>query len=226
MSHAIIFDLDGTLTDSEPAHEMALRKAVEQWGMTFTTDFFRNHCIGQGDAQCAHKIARLYNTTFTDAQVQQIISRKNDAFLLRECLQRIALQPGAMDCLKHASTLCSIGLCSGSNRQAVMATIERVSLADRFQSIVTASDVKHNKPAPESYLLAAQHLEIDPGHVLAVEDTPTGAMAAKAAGCVVVAVGHSLTKDAFDAIDHFVPSIADLTPDLQNMLMAISQRSA
>ncbi len=224
MPNAIIFDLDGTLTDSEPAHEYALRQAVKPWGMTFSADFFRTHCIGQGDAQCAHKIARLHNTAFTDSQVQEIINRKNEAFQTLDCLERIVLQPGAIECLKCASTLCPIALCSGSQRQAVLATLKRVGLAEMFRAIVTASDVQHNKPAPESYLLAARHLGIDPACALAIEDTPTGAKAAKAAGCCVIVVGHSLTRDAFDAIDHFVPSITDLTAD--RLCTLLNQRPA
>jgi len=218
MDYAIIFDLDGTLTDSEPAHEQALRAAVQEHNMSFSNAYFVRECIGQGDEECVTKIARDHGRSLDAEVCKAIIEHKLAYFTKPNCLKRITIFPGAAECVRCAAAMCPVALCSGSVREAVVATVDHVGIAAHFQTIVTSDDVRANKPDPAGYLLAAQRLGVEPTRVIAIEDSPTGVQAARAAGCCVLGVGHWACPEALGQVDLFVPTIRMVTTELLERL--------
>jgi beta-phosphoglucomutase-like phosphatase (HAD superfamily) len=80
----------------------------------------------------------------------------------------------------------------------VVATLDRFGLRPRFEAVVTGDDVPHPKPAPDIFLEAARRLRAEPGGCVVLEDSPSGARAARAAGMPVIAVPE-LHRGVFDA---------------------------
>jgi HAD superfamily hydrolase (TIGR01509 family) len=92
-------------------------------------------------------------------------------------------------------------LATQSHREQALRVLDILGLADEFDVVVTRDDVEHGKPDPEMHLLAARELGVGPGECLAVEDSPAGVRAALAAGTEVVAVTTDLTRQKFRDAD-------------------------
>ena len=102
-----------------------------------------------------------------------------------------------------------VGLCSNSPRGFVDRAIAAADVAHFFDTIVTAEDVEHGKPAPDPYLEAARRLGADPANCVALEDSPPGAASAAAAGMTVYVVPSFEEADFAGAADSVFTSLAD-----------------
>jgi HAD superfamily hydrolase (TIGR01509 family) len=92
-------------------------------------------------------------------------------------------------------------LATQSHREQAVRVLDILGLVDEFDVVVTRDDVEHGKPDPEMHLLAARELGVAPGECLAIEDSPAGVRAALAAGTEVVAVTTDLTRQKFRDTD-------------------------
>jgi len=106
-------------------------------------------------------------------------------------------------------------LATQSHREEAMRVLEILGITDEFDVIATREDVEHGKPAPEMHLLVARELGVEPGECLAIEDSPAGIEAALAAGAQAIAVTTDLTRQTFrdsDVLDrsHVVDDPQDL----------------
>ena len=214
MAQAVIFDLDGTLADSELAHERALRAAAEIRGMTFTPEYFRARCVGLGEAGCFRMLAEEHGIAMDDALLAELIAAKLERFTEAVGGGGVAPHPGAVELVERvAGAGLPIAVCSGSSRGSVGPMLAAIGLADRFEIVVTSNDVTHHKPHPEGYLLTAARLGMAPAACVAIEDSPTGIAAAVASGMPVIAVEHSFPRDRLPGATAFARSIGDLTTD-------------
>ena len=101
----------------------------------------------------------------------------------------VALKPGAAPFLSYLhKNGCKIAIASSNSRKLIQAVLESQGIASYFEAIVTSCDVKAGKPAPDVYLEAAKHLNLNPCDCVVFEDIPAGIMAGKAAGMTVFAV--------------------------------------
>jgi HAD superfamily hydrolase (TIGR01509 family) len=101
-----------------------------------------------------------------------------------------------------------VGVASNSPRTFVERTLEVAGLRDRFACVLSADDVAHPKPAPDVYVALARGLGADPAACVALEDSPTGVAAARAAGAFVIGIP-SLDGMVLDEADLVVESLAD-----------------
>lgn len=175
---AVLWDMDGTLLDSEPAHEAAFHAAVNGLGLTVPTAFHDRLLGASGDrvhqALCAETAASLALVDWLalkDGHFRKHVSdiRRLPAAGLTE---RLAAQ-GVPQALVSNSAAGEIALC-----------LAAVDL--RFDVTVSRGDVSQGKPDPEGYLHAARHPGIAPRDCMVVEDSRTGAAAGLAAGMTVV----------------------------------------
>jgi HAD superfamily hydrolase (TIGR01509 family) len=122
-------------------------------------------------------------------------------------------RPGVEDWLRDAEAAgLRIGIASSSEADWVLPLLERIGLHSRFEHVVNAGGPLRPKPAPDVYVEACRRLAVDPGHALALEDSPHGIAAAKAAGLRCVAVPHELTETLdLSAADLRLTSLAACT---------------
>jgi HAD superfamily hydrolase (TIGR01509 family) len=135
--------------------------------------------------------------------------------------------PGVRACLEHARAE-SIGtaIASSSAFDWVSGHIERLGLTHFFDQIVTIEQVGAAKPAPDLYLRATELLDVDPGDAIALEDSPNGVRAAKAAGLYCVAVPGPMTRTlSFQAADTVLASL-DARPASEWIAQAAAARNA
>jgi HAD superfamily hydrolase (TIGR01509 family) len=101
-----------------------------------------------------------------------------------------------------------VGLATGSIRREVERILQSLRIRDRFAAIVTREDCEKGKPDPEPFLRAARGLGLHPRQCVAIEDTPGGVQAAKAAGMACVAVTHSCPRESLAEADLVVDDLS------------------
>lgn len=213
MRKAIIFDLDGTLADSEPAHERAIRSVVESHGMSVTPQQFLELCVGFGEIPALRNIARANGRDCSEEQLQAMSATKQDLFEAGLATHGVPACPGGVELLRAAASQVPVAVCSGSPRRTVEALLVALGVRDLLKVVVSLNDVSRGKPDPEPYQLTSQRMGIEPADCVAIEDTSAGVRSAVGAGLWVVAVGHSLPASQLGEAHAFVRHIADLTVD-------------
>lgn len=181
---AIIFDCDGTLADTMPAHYEAWVATMSRYGVPFDEDLFYG-LGGWPTLQVAEHLLGL-STPTTPVTADMIVVEKEALFELALAAIR-PIDPVIEVARRHKGRL-PLGVASGGLRRIVDATLAQLGIADWFQAIVTCEDVTRHKPQPDIYLEAAKRLNVAPEMCLAFEDTDPGVQAAYAAGMQVIDV--------------------------------------
>ncbi len=187
---AIVFDLDGTLIDTETPWYRAARELYSQHGATLR---YEDWARGIGTAtEVFDPLAHL------EALGGRPLDRPALAHAYRSRVEGMLagepLRPGIPELLAEATRRgVRLGLASSSNRAWVTARLQPFGLLPRFETVCTRDDVARVKPDPALYLLAAERLEVTPSETLAIEDSPHGATAARRAGMACVAVPNPTT---------------------------------
>jgi HAD superfamily hydrolase (TIGR01509 family) len=185
---AVLWDLDGTLVDTEPywiAEEYAL---VAEYGGEWSDDHAHN-LVGNDLVVSANYIRDHGGVTLsTDQIIERLLDRVIDRVRMH-----IPWRPGAREllaALRLQQVPCA--LVTMSYRNLAKAIIETLPPGS-FQTVVAGDDVTHGKPHPEPYLTAAARLGIPPRRCVAIEDSLTGVASAEAADVSVLAVQHLVT---------------------------------
>ena len=189
---AIIFDFDGLILDTEWPEVQAWEEIYRSFGCELPRDQFLLQ-VGRGaDQGLSHPCDSL------EAQLGHSVDRvsleKLSLARRLEIIESEAARPGIIAMLDEADSLgVEVAIASSSRYEWVDRHLRRLGLRDRFSSVSTANDVSRTKPDPELYLLALRRLSASPSEVFALEDSPPGATAARAAGLFVIAYPNPLT---------------------------------
>lgn len=180
-----IFDCDGTLADSMPAHYRAWLFALEKCGARFTFDEEMFYGLG---GMPTPKIVSLLNERYGCAlDPATVAAAKEEGYLL--AIDEIPPITAMVDLARRAAANSKgIAVASGGLRRVVLRTLESIGLGGFFPVIVTAEDVERHKPHPDIFLTAARRIGAAPDRCLVLEDSPLGEAAATAAGmdCLLI----------------------------------------
>lgn len=187
---AVIFDLDGVITDTAEYHYLAWKQLGEDLGIPFDREF--NETLkGVSRTESLERILELggKQNDFTPEEKHALAQKKNEHYV--ELIQHISaddLLPGIvafLDSIRAAGL--KIGMASASKN--AFAVVDALGVRDYFDHIVDAGTVVHSKPDPEVFLRAASTLGVKPEHAIGVEDAAAGVTAIKAANMFAVGVG-------------------------------------
>ncbi|MBW3537019.1 MAG: HAD-IA family hydrolase, partial [Actinobacteria bacterium] len=186
---AVVFDFDGVILDTETPFFYAWSEAYAQLGLELTVEEWST-CIGtHGGFDPLEDLAAKGAEFDPDELLGRVRARKN------ELTQEDILLPGFREWLTEAPQLgLSVAVASSSTHDWVNGHLVRLALADQFGHMSCREEGVPPKPAPDLYLRACGALNVDPSRALAVEDSPHGVTAAKAAGMYCLAVPHELTS--------------------------------
>ena len=200
--HAVIFDLDGTLADSETIYRQSERWLCEDLGLPFlgeSSDDF----VGVSTAEYMQWFCREYRI---HNSVEQLCEMQTRLFLERGIPQVEPFRP-VVDFAKYlfrehgqeSQIPISMGVASGSDKQIILALLQKFGIRTYFQSILSSSEVGSGKPAPDVFMECAAQLGAAPQHCLVLEDSVPGVQAAQNAGMPVIAIdslGHGANSEA------------------------------
>jgi hypothetical protein len=181
---AYIFDLDGTLIDTMPLHYLAWDKAMRQVGLQTQLDEDLFYSLGGVPTLKVAEIIGAHYGLIIDPE--KVFHEKERYFL--QTHTEAQLIDVTVNFAKSVFTSHPLAIASGGTRDVVLSSLKAAGLTSLFKEIVCADDVKHGKPAPDMFLLAARRLNVDPRHCLVFEDAEPGIKAALAAGMQVVRV--------------------------------------
>lgn len=185
---AIVFDLDGTLIDSEALVAESYFAAAKKHRLDFTHDQFLS-LVGTSREQSSRRMQEYFGENFALEAFYAAVTEHIG--------ERAApLKPGVAELLAHLDAArLPYALATSSGPGWVDKHFAAHRLGGRFRHVVTRDDVSHGKPHPEPYLKASTALGYSPGEVLAIEDSPTGLRSAHAAGLMTVLVPDLIQPD-------------------------------
>jgi beta-phosphoglucomutase len=212
MVHAVVFDFDGVLADSEPLHLRAFQEVLAGLGITLTREEYYARYLGFADEGAFEAIADTYGWKPTPEQIASLVREKATVFdaMLAET---DVLYPGAAECVTRLAGDFPLGIASGALKHEILAVLERYELAARFRFVVAAGDTRMSKPAPDPYRRAAALHGIPSQNCLAIEDSRWGIESAKAAGLMCVGITNTYPASELDVADAVIGSLAEFTTE-------------
>lgn len=215
-AEAVIFDFDGVIVDTEPLHYAAFQRTLEPLGLHFSWDEYIETYIGFDDRDAFRHAFSTKGTALSKDELHSLIEQKA-AYFKDVIGSGVSAYPGVLDLiyLLHANKS-PLAICSGALRADIDPILVMLGISEYFDVIVTADDVAASKPDPECYRLAFQRLQsahqnsFSKDSTVAIEDTPAGISAAKAAGLIVVAVTNSYPADRLSQATFVTESLSSL----------------
>ena len=180
---AIIFDLDGTLIDTEESWDIVRRGLARDAGLAWP----------DGATQAMMGMSTQEWSTYLVDAVGLPVTPEEAARLTIEAMAAhhragVDVLPGAVEAVRRMADRYPVAIASSSPRVLIDAAVEALGIGDLLQATVSTEEVERGKPAPDGYLRACELLGVAPGEAVAVEDAPNGIRSALAAGMAVVAV--------------------------------------
>jgi HAD superfamily hydrolase (TIGR01509 family) len=182
---AVLWDMDGTLVDTEPYWMECEFALAEKYGGQWSQE----HCLAVVGGDLLDSAAYMRHHMGIDRTPLQIVEELLDGVVVR-VEQEVPWRPGARELLaelRDQNVPCAMVTMSW---RRFVEPILRALPDGSFDAIVCGDEVDRGKPHPEPYLRAAELLGVAPELTLAIEDSPTGATSAEAAGCLVLTVPH------------------------------------
>ncbi|HVY92447.1 MAG TPA: HAD family phosphatase [Bryobacteraceae bacterium] len=214
---AVLWDMDGTLIDSGPHHWLAWQEVLTAEGLPITYPQFLSSFGQRNDSI----LRSWYGDAISEDVIRRIGSSKEARYRQFVSAEGAAALPGTIEWVERLHREGWLqAIASAAPGLNVEAVLRAMGLADRFQAIVSAEDVKLGKPDPEVFLTAASRLGVHPEACIVVEDARAGVEAARRAGMRSIAVGSR--AEALGA-DVAVVSLADLPAGAFSTLLENSQ---
>lgn len=206
-SFGAIWDLDGTLVDTERNHYEAWRRLLADHGKSLDYEIFRpTFGLRNDDVLVDH-----FGFDPTSDSIDQLSERKEEFFRASVEADGVRFLPGALDLVHHLSGMSAPQAIASSAPPGNIDLILRVAgLTGEFAAIVSSEEVRHGKPAPDIFLKAAERIRLSPESCVILEDAPAGVRAGKAAGSRVIAIVAAFSSESLAAADLVVTSFMEV----------------
>ena len=202
---AIIFDLDGVLTDTSEYHYKAWKRLADEEGIPFTHQENDEYLRGVSRRESLMYIIRGRN--YSEAQIQEMMDRKNRYY--NEMIQSMSPQDlvaGGRDLLSEIRNAgIKVAIASGSKNCRLV--LEHLDIMSYLDGIADGYSVVNSKPAPDLFVYAAGLVQVPTPACLGVEDADAGIEAIKTAGMQALAIG---PKERFHKADKVLPTLASM----------------
>ncbi|MEX2212942.1 MAG: HAD family phosphatase [Phycisphaeraceae bacterium] len=223
MIKAIVFDFDGVIVDSEPLHYRAFLKTAQDHGIAVDFDYreYLDKYVGFDDRDGFREMiasidAGAVMTAEFPRTIETLCRNKRDVFrqIVGEGFETI---PGVLELIANLPADFPIAIASGATHEDIALILGKLGIASRFNPIITASDVHKSKPDPQTYRMALAGLQkraaMEPGEVVAIEDTAAGIESARGAGLLTLGITTTGTASLLHRAHRVIEGLRGLTLD-------------
>jgi len=208
---AIIFDLDGVLTDTSEYHYLSWKRLADEEGIPFTRQENDEHLRGVSRKESLTYL--LKGRKVSDAQFQEMMERKNRYYteMIKNMTPKDLVDGGRQLLEEIRQAGIKIAVASGSKNAHTV--LDLLQIMDLLDDVADGNSVSNSKPAPDIFVYAAGMLRIPTSESLVVEDADAGIESAKAGGMQALGIGPA---ERFHRADKVLPSLAN--KHLQDLL--------
>lgn len=204
MLQAVLFDMDGTITDTEKYYNRSWPQAFHEFGYT---DFTREDALLQRSLNSVDALKLWQERYGMDVPYEEIHRRSTAIMLEISKAEGVKAKPGVQELLSFLKEHeLKTAVVTATNMERAIPRLTEVGLQDSFDMLISAHMVRRGKPHPDVYQYACQQLNLDPANCLALEDAPNGIRSAASAGCITV----------------MVPDLSGPTADLEPLLYDVA----
>lgn len=209
MIQGVIFDMDGTMIDSEIIHSQAFAEIIREYGKEPIP--YKNGLV-QVQGRRGDEIWKILKRKYHLKEEISILRKKRRKLYEEMLKKNIQSMPGLEELLHHLKKHnIPMAIASSSPKSQIQLVINTLAITDYFSALVGGEDVTYGKPHPESFLMASDMMHVAPQECLVIEDAPSGIIAARRAGMKSVAVPSMYTKHhKFLEADWIVGSLHDV----------------
>lgn len=208
MMKAVIFDHDGVIADTEPIHFRADNAVLSRFGFSISSEE-NNSLVGLS----TRKSWEIMREMFKIPEAAEWLAEEKTKEAVRIIADDgIAPNKGLLQLLERLKgSGYKMAIASGQYRRVIDAVVARLEIGNYFSTIVSCEDVAKGKPNPETFLAAAERLDVAPQECLVIEDSGAGVAAARAAGmrCVALRTEATACHDLSEA-DEIIGSLNEL----------------
>jgi beta-phosphoglucomutase family hydrolase len=211
----VIFDLDGVLIDSGWAHKQSWYDLAEKEGYQMSDDFFYS-TFGMQNYQI---LPMLAGKELSDKKINEMSDWKEQRYrdIFSESIELSAGAETLFNELRREGFVLAIG--SSTPKANLDLVMEKLNLEEYFKTVVSKEDVTNGKPAPDTFLAAAQKLALKPENCIVIEDSLPGVEAGKKAGMSVIALTTTRGRTELTEADIVVDGLIELkTSDFVGLL--------
>lgn len=218
MLKAVIFDMDGVLIDSEPVHMEANRRLMEKLGLKFSKDYYMQF-IGSTVDYMWSKMINDFGITKTPDELMAI----SDEYIKEiNGKEGYPVMIGAAELIRklHQAGI-KLAVASSSGMPRILSSVEKLGVKDEFDCLVSGINMEKPKPAPDTFLKAAEELGVGPEECIVIEDSVNGMKAAKNAGMICVMYENcSMGKQDSTYADYILQGFEGIEADFFYMVYA------
>ncbi len=186
MIKAVLFDLDGSVVDSEPLHLRSFRECLAPLGIKISRNRHFKEFTGIGSKTIIEMLFREHNVNEDVKEWAEKRKKLYQSYVLRGKLKTIRGVHKFLRFIKRKGIKTAI--VSGGHNSNIETALDKLKLRQFFDIIIGTEDVKNRKPDPEGFLLAARKLNVKPTECIVIEDSPAGVQAALSANMQVVCI--------------------------------------
>lgn len=212
---AVLFDMDGVLVDTEELICLAAIEALKKYGVNAVPDDFIPY-VGAGETRYIGGPAEKYGVPFKPQM-------KTEAYAIYEELLKArpeAVYEGTLSVITYVKERYKAAVCSAADFEKVKINLNAIGVDENFfGALVTGSEIKNLKPAPDIFLKGAEKLAADPHKCVVIEDSVNGIKAAKAAGMMSVAVMTYFDRETLSKLnpDLIIKDISEFPEALEKL---------
>lgn len=214
--HALLFDFDGVIVNSEPLHFMAFQGVLKAEHIDLSESEYYQEMIGFDDRGAFKHIFERHGRQLDPKTFLRVMTHKKEEMMRQIHSRKYEALPGVEEFVRGVWRHYPLAVCSGALREEIETMLEGISLRDCFSVIVAAEDVSVGKPDPEGYLLTTRLMaekfkkKLTPGDCLIIEDAATVARSVRKVGFPVLCVA---TSSSIDKLSDANWAVGSLRPD-------------
>ena len=213
MFRTILWDNDGVLVDTEGLFFEATRRVLSGRGVKVTLDLFRDYSLREG-----RSLFELAETQGLGPQDIESLRAERNRLYAALLATQVKVMDGVRETLEALHGRYRMGIVTSSRRDHFETMHQHTGLLRYFEFAVTLEDTSRTKPHPDAYWAALERLKLRPENGVAVEDSPRGLTAARAAGLRCLMVPHHLTRDQrFEGAEKILASVRQIPAELARM---------